>query len=133
MKPPLLDKDDERNPVWQKAYKNVDKNKLPLAESLKDTIARVVPYFLENIKPQLDNDKKVLIAAHGNSLRALVMYLKNISEKDIVNLNLPTGVPLVYHLDDDFKILDKQFIGDAVVIAAKMQKVANQGKKLNNR
>lgn len=133
VKPPLLDKDDERNPVWQKAYKNVDKNKLPLAESLKDTIARVVPYFLENIKPQLDNDKKVLIAAHGNSLRALVMYLENISEKDIVNLNLPTGVPLVYHLDDDFKILDKQFIGDAVVIAAKMQKVANQGKKLNNR
>ena len=121
VKPPLLDKDDERNPVWQKAYKNVDKNKLPLAESLKDTIARVVPYFLENIKPQLDNDKKVLIAAHGNSLRALVMYLENISEKDIVNLNLPTGVPLVYHLDDDFKILDKQFIGDAVVIAAKMQ------------
>ena len=133
MKPPLLDKDDERNPVWQKAYKNVDKNKLPLAESLKDTIARVVPYFLENIKPQLDNDKKVLIAAHGNSLRTLVMYLENISEKDIVNLNLPTGVPLVYHLDDDFKILDKQFIGDAVVIATKMQKVANQGKKLNNR
>lgn len=129
VRPPILEKDDDRNPVWQKAYRNVNKSKLPLAESLKDTIERVVPYFLENIKPQLDNDKKVLITAHGNSLRALVMYLEHISQNDIVNLNLPTGVPLVYTLDDNLNVIDKQFIGDASIIATKMQKVANQGKK----
>lgn len=126
--PPALDPDDERNPALQRAYRDVPKDKLPLTESLETTIARVVPYFEANIKPQLAAGKKVLIAAHGNSLRALVMYLENISKEDIVGLNIPTGVPLAYQLDDNFKVVDKKFLGDQAAIAAKMQKVANQGK-----
>lgn len=126
--PPALEPDDERNPALQRAYQNVPKDKLPLTESLKTTIERVVPYFEANIKPQLEAGKRVLIAAHGNSLRALIMYLENISKEDIVNLNLPTAVPLVYELDDNFKVVDKKFLGDQAAIAAKMQKVANQGK-----
>ncbi len=128
IKPPVLKPEDKRNPALQKTYRNVPKDKLPLAESLKDTIARVVPYFEENIKPYLESDKKVLIAAHGNSLRALAMYLEHISKEDIIGLNLPTGVPLVYHLDDDFNVISKEFLGDPEVVAAKMKKVANQGK-----
>ena len=128
VKPPVLDADDERNPALQKTYRNVAKDKLPLAESLEDTIARVVPYFEANIKPQLQADKKVLIAAHGNSLRALAMCLEHISKEDIIGLNLPTGVPLVYKLDDNFKVIHKEFLGDPALIAEKMQKVANQGK-----
>lgn len=128
IQPPTLTPDDERNPALQKTYRNVDKDKLPLTESLKETIARVVPYFEANIKPELEAGKRVLIAAHGNSLRALAMYLENISKEDIIGLNLPTGVPLVYQLDDDFKVISKEFLGDPEVIAAKMQKVANQGK-----
>lgn len=128
VRPPELTADDPRNPAFCKAYKNVERAELPLAESLKDTIARVIPYYESEIVPQLKMGKTVLIAAHGNSLRALVMYLENVSEKDILELNLPTGVPLVYDLDANLSVLGKSFLGDPQLIAAKMQKVANQGK-----
>lgn len=128
VQPPTLDADDERNPALQKAYRKVPKDQLPLTECLEDTVARVVPYFEQNIKPHLDAGEKVLIAAHGNSLRALVMYLDHISKEEIAGLNIPTGVPLVYHLDDNYKVLDKQYLGDQAAIAAKINKVANQAK-----
>jgi 2,3-bisphosphoglycerate-dependent phosphoglycerate mutase len=128
-RPPALLPEDERNPALQKAYKNVDKTELPLAESLKDTIARVIPYFEEEIKPQIEEGKKIIIVAHGNSLRALAMYLEHISEKDILHLNIPTGIPLVYELDDDLSVIKKEYLGDAAKIAAELKKVANQGKK----
>ncbi len=131
VRPPALESDDDRNPSRQRAYHDVYESDLPLTECLKDTVARVVPYFEMCIKPEIINGKKVVIAAHGNSLRALVMYLEHISEKDILELNLPTGVPLVYHLNDDFSVIGKEFIGDLSAIKAKMEKVANQGKANN--
>ena len=124
--PPALAEDDKRNPALQEAYKNIDKKNLPLTESLEITVQRVVPFFNEQIKPLLDQDKKVIIAAHGNSLRALVKYLDNISDEDIVALNIPTGVPLVYELDDNYKVVSKRYLGNQDEIAAKMNKVANQ-------
>ncbi len=124
--PPALSEDDKRNPALQEAYKNIDKKNLPLTESLEITVQRVVPFFNEQIKPLLDHDKKVIIAAHGNSLRALVKYLDNISDEDIVALNIPTGVPLVYELDDNYKVVSKRYLGNQDEIAAKMNKVANQ-------
>ena len=126
--PPMtLEEDDERNPAKHEAYRNVTA-KLPLCESLKDTIARVVPYFEGVIKPDMIAGKRVIIAAHGNSLRALVKYLENISDEDILEVNIPTGVPLVYELDDNFKVVSKAYLGDQDAIAAKMNSVANQGK-----
>ncbi len=95
-------------------------------ESLKDTIARVVPYYNEVIVPEIKAGKKVLIAAHGNSLRALVKYLDNISDEDIAGLNIPTGVPLVYELDEDLKPIKHYYLGDQAKIAAKINAVKNQ-------
>ena len=128
VRPPVLSEDDERNPVFCKTYKDVDKKELPLAESLKDTIARVVPYYKAEIEPYLKQGKNVLIAAHGNSLRALVMYLESVSEKDILELNIPTAVPLVYDLDENLSVDKKEFLSDPEAIAEKMKKVVNQGK-----
>ena len=126
--PPMtLEADDERNPAKDPAYRNVTA-KLPLCESLKDTIARVIPYYESTIKPEMEAGKRVIIAAHGNSLRALVKYLENISDEDILNVNIPTGTPLVYELDDNFKVLSKAYLGDQDAIKAKMDSVANQGK-----
>ena len=126
--PPMsLEESDERNPAKHDAYRNVTV-KLPLCESLKDTIARVVPYFEGVIKPEMIDGKRVIIAAHGNSLRALVKYLENISDEDILEVNIPTGVPLVYELDDNFKVISKEYLGDLEAIKAKMDSVANQGK-----
>lgn len=128
--PPLLEESDERNPRLLEAYRAVeDKQVLPLAESLKDTIARAVPYFEEEIRPQMAAGKRVLIAAHGNSLRALVKYFENLSDEEIIGVNIPTGVPLVYEFDDEFKFRRKYYLGDQEAIAAKMNAVANQGKK----
>lgn len=129
VRPPALDETDERNPALQPMFKNVDKNELPLCESLKDTIARVIPYYEETIKKDMAAGKNVLIAAHGNSLRALVMYLDDISEKDILELNIPTGVPLVYELNNDFKPVKHYYLGDQKLIEQKMNAVKNQGAK----
>ena len=124
--PPALDPTDERNPALQAAYKNIDPKELPLHESLKDTIARVVPYYNEVIVPEIKAGKHVLIAAHGNSLRALVKYLDNISDEDIAGLNIPTGVPLVYELDEDLKPIKHYYLGDQDAINAKINAVKNQ-------
>lgn len=127
IQPPALDPADERNPALQKMYRNVEKSLLPLTESLKDTIARVVPYYENVIKKDMEAGRNVLIAAHGNSLRALVKYLDEISDDDIVGINIPTGVPLVYELDDDLKAISHRYLGDAKELEAKIQSVAKQG------
>ena len=132
VKPPALEEDDDRNPSKQPAYKYVDKYFLPLTESLETTIERVIPYYLETIVPEIRAGKSVLIAAHGNSLRALVKYLDNISDEDILGLNIPTGTPLVYELGDDFKAISHRYLGDQSAIEAKMKAVANQGAKKAN-
>lgn len=127
IQPPALDPADERNPALQKMYRNVEKSLLPLTESLKDTIARVVPYYENVIKKDMEAGRNVLIAAHGNSLRALVKYIDGISDDDIVGINIPTGVPLVYELDDDLKAISHRYLGDAKELEAKIQSVAKQG------
>ncbi len=126
--PPALEANDERAPHNQLMYKDIDRNELPYTESLKDTVARFVPYFEEAIAPEIKKGKNVIIAAHGNSLRALVKYLDNVSEKDILELNIPTGVPLVYELDSNLKPIKHYYLGDQDAIAKAMQSVANQGK-----
>ena len=128
VQPPALSETDPRNPALQRTYATVDKKDLPLTECLKDTVARVVPYWEEVIKKDIVAGKSVIIAAHGNSLRALVKYLENISDEDIINLNIPTGVPLVYELSEDFKVLNKYYLGNQDAINAKMEAVKNQGK-----
>ena len=129
IKPPALEDGDERCASRQAMYRGVDPALLPAHESLETTIARVIPYFEEVIKPDMEAGKRVLIAAHGNSLRALVKYFDNVSSEEIVGINIPTAVPLVYEFDDDFKVLRHYYLGDQEAIAAKMQAVANQGKK----
>ena len=124
--PPMLSKDDLRNPANQKMYSNISESELPLAESLMDCVNRVVPYFDKEIKPLIKEGKSVLIVAHGNSLIALVKYLKDISNEDIVNLNIPTGVPLVLELDDDLKAVKDYYLGDQEKIAQKVNGVASQ-------
>ncbi len=126
--PPALEATDTRNPALQEQYRNEDKKELPLTESLATTIERVIPYYQSEILPKMKEGKRVLIAAHGNSLRALVKYLDHMSDEDIVNVNIPTGVPLVYEFDDNFNVTDKYYLGDQEALKAKMEAVANQGK-----
>lgn len=126
--PPKLDEDDERCPKYSVQYRDDNPAELPYTESLKDTIARTVPYYEQVIKKDMQAGKRVIIAAHGNSIRALVKFFDDISEDEITELNIPTGVPLVYEFDDDFKMLDKYYLGDQDAIKAKMASVANQGK-----
>ena len=128
VRPPALEPGDNRDPHGQPAYRDIEPTKLPLAECLKDTIDRAWPYFEREIKPQMLAGKRVLIAAHGNSLRALVMMLEHLSPEQILEVNIPTGVPLVYDLDEDFNVTGKRYIGDPETVAAKMNAVANQGK-----
>ena len=123
-----LTEDDPRNPRKDPKYREVDPKLLPLQESLKTTIERAVPYFEQEIKPQMKAGKRVLIAAHGNSLRALVKYFDNMSDEDIINENIPTAIPLVYEFDDDFKVISKNYLCDPEELKAKMAGVANQGK-----
>ncbi len=129
VKPPALAADDERSASRQPMYRDVDPALLPAHESLETTIERVVPYFEEVIKKDMQAGKRVIIAAHGNSLRALVKYFDNISDDEIVGVNIPTGVPLVYEFDDSFRVTGHKYLGDQSLIEAKMQAVANQGKK----
>ena len=129
VRPPLLDQNDSRNPALQPMYQSVPSSELPLAESLKDTVARVIPYYEQCIREDIQSGKKVLIAAHGNSLRALVMYLDGLSAKQILDLNIPTGVPLVYELNDQLQAVNHRYLGDEQLVKAKMQAVKNQGSK----
>ena len=128
IRPPALAKDDGRYPGNDPRYKGMDEKNLPLAESLKDTVARVMPYWEDSIKPELKAGKRVLVSASGNSLRALVKIVDNISNEEIVHFNIPTGVPLVYELDKDFKAMKHYFLGDPEEIRKKMEAVAAQGK-----
>jgi 2,3-bisphosphoglycerate-dependent phosphoglycerate mutase len=126
--PPALTSDDERFPGRDPRYASLTKEELPLTECLKDTVARFLPYWHETVAPAVKGGRKVLIAAHGNSLRALVKYLDNVSEADIVELNIPTGMPLVYELDDNLKPLNRYYLGDPEKVKAAMDAVAAQGK-----
>ena len=128
VQPPALEPGDERDPHVQDMFREVPKDQLPYTECLKDTIARAWPYFEQNIKPQMEAGKRVLIAAHGNSLRALVMQFEKLTPDEILKVNIPTGVPLSYTFDKDWNIVDKHYIGDPDTIAAKIDAVANQGK-----
>jgi 2,3-bisphosphoglycerate-dependent phosphoglycerate mutase len=126
--PPPLEESDDRFPGKDPRYNNLSKDELPLSESLKDTVARFMPCWEHTIAPSIKSGKQILIAAHGNSLRALVQYLDNISVEEIVHLNIPTGVPLVYMLDDDLKPIKHFYLGDQEAIAARTKAVAEQGK-----
>ena len=126
--PPPLEKSDERWPGHDPRYAGIPETDLPLTECLKDTVARFLPLWHEKIAPTVKSGKRVIIAAHGNSLRALVKYLDNVSDADIINLNIPTGVPLVYELDADLKPIKHYYLGDQEAIASAMNAVASQGK-----
>ena len=126
--PPVLEKTDERYPGSDPRYADLTENELPLTECLKDTVARFVPYWENTIAPSIKEGKKVIIAAHGNSLRALVKYLDDISEDEIVGLNIPTGIPLVYELDENLNSIKSYYLGDPDEIAKAAAAVAAQGK-----
>jgi len=127
--PPALTPDDPRHPSRDRRYSELPPSEMPLTESLKDTVARFLPYWHETIAPQIRSGRKVLITAHGNSLRALVKYLDNVPDEEIVELNIPTGIPLVYLLNDDLQPLQKFYLGDPEAVKAAAAAVANQGKK----
>jgi 2,3-bisphosphoglycerate-dependent phosphoglycerate mutase len=124
--PPVLTRDDERWPGRDPRYANLEPEQVPLTESLKDTVARFLPYWHEAIAPTVAGGKRVVIAAHGNSLRALVKYLDGVSDQDITELNIPTGVPLVYELDDQLKPIRHYYLGDPEAIAKATAAVAGQ-------
>ena len=126
--PPPLDINDPRYEAANPRYADIDKGAFPRTECLKDTVVRFLPYWHATIAPAIRSGKSVIIAAHGNSLRALVKYLDNVSDADIVELNIPTGQPLVYELDSGLKPIKSYYLGDADAIKAAMQAVANQGK-----
>jgi len=126
--PEPLDLDDERHPRFDSRYAKIPADQLPATECLKDTVARVLPFWNDSIAPAIRAGRNVLIAAHGNSLRALIKHLDNVSDDDIVNLNIPTGQPLVYELDDDLRPIRHYYLGDAAEIEAAMAAVAAQGK-----
>jgi 2,3-bisphosphoglycerate-dependent phosphoglycerate mutase len=126
--PPPLSPDDPRHPSHDPRYAELSPKDLPLTESLKDTVARVIPYWRDTIAPSVRAGKQVVIAAHGNSLRALVKYLDDMSETAIVELNIPTGIPLVYEVDDALKPLRHYYLGDPAAAAEAAARVANQAK-----
>jgi 2,3-bisphosphoglycerate-dependent phosphoglycerate mutase len=124
--PPPLTADDPRHAAHDPRYRDLKPSELPLTETLKDTVARFLPYWHETIAPAIKAGNRVIIAAHGNSLRALVKYLDNIDDQTIVELNIPTGIPLVYELDDNLKPIRHYYLGDAAAAAAAAARVAAQ-------
>ncbi len=128
IQPPKLEKADPRYPGNDPRYKNLPKEEIPFTECLKDTVERFVPYWENRIAPLVKEEQRIIIAAHGNSLRALVKYLDKVPDDEIVGLNIPTGTPLVYELDGNLNSLNHYYLGDAEEIAKKAQAVANQGK-----
>ena len=131
VRPPLLTKEDERYPGKEAKYRNISEDEIPHGECLKDTVTRFLPYWHETIVPVIRTGKKVLIAAHGNSLRALVKYLDNMTNEAIVKLNIPTGIPLVYELDENLHPIKHYYIGDTEAIQQAMRIVEKQGKIKN--
>jgi len=128
IQPPALTTTDERYPGFDRRYHDLTKEELPVTECLKDTVARFLPFWHETVVPTLKSGKRVLIVAHGNSLRSLVKYLDNIPDDEIVDLNIPTGVPLVYELDESLKPIKHYYLGDPEEIKKLAEAVANQGK-----
>jgi 2,3-bisphosphoglycerate-dependent phosphoglycerate mutase len=128
IRPPALEPGDERSPRNDPRYASLSDAELPLTECLKDTVARVLPYWNERIVPEIRTGKRVMIAAHGNSLRALVKHLDGVSDSDIVGLNIPTGVPLIYELNDDVTPVGHRYLGNPEEIKAAMEAVASQGR-----
>lgn len=128
IQPPALEPTDERFPGNDLRYANLSTNELPRTECLKDTVERMLPYWHSTIAPAVKKGRRVIVAAHGNSLRALVKYLDSVSEQEIVELNIPTGIPLVYELDDQVQPLRHYYLGDLEAIARAEKEVANQGK-----
>jgi 2,3-bisphosphoglycerate-dependent phosphoglycerate mutase len=126
--PPPLEPTDERFPGMDRRYGDLCFDELPKTECLKDTVARFMPFWTETLAPAVKSGKRVVVAAHGNSIRAIVKYLDDMSEEEILNLNIPTGVPLVYELDAEMKPIKHYYLGDAEEIAKAMQAVASQGK-----
>ena len=126
--PPALEKDDAMYPGKDPRYASLSDDELPATECLKDTVGRFLPYWHETIAPMIQDGKRVIITAHGNSLRALVKYLDNISDEDIVGLNIPTGIPLVYELDDDLRPIRSYYLGDPEALQQAVAAVASQGK-----
>ncbi len=127
--PPALTPDDPRYPGRDPRYADLQPEEVPLTECLKDTVARTLPYWHETIAPTVRSGKRVIVSAHGNSLRGLVKYLDNISDHDIVELNIPTGIPLIYELDDDLKPLRHYYLGDPEAVARAAKAVAEQAKR----
>lgn len=128
VRPPALDKKDKRHPVHDRLYKNLDKKYLPSTESLKDTVKRVIPYWKKEIIPLLKKGKKILISASGNSLRALVKYIDNVPDKEIVSFTIPYGVPIVYEFDDKLKPIKHYFLGNPKEIERAIKEIEQQGK-----
>lgn len=126
--PPALDKSEEHYPGRDPRYADLSEQNLPLTECLKDTVERFMPYWYESIAPVIKENKKVIIAAHGNTLRALVKFLDQVPDEEIVKLNIPTGIPLVYELDNSLKPVNHYYLGDPKTVEKAMQTVANQGK-----
>lgn len=129
VQPPPLKPTDERYPGNDPRYAMLDKKDVPLTESLKDTIQRVLPYWHDTVAPTIRSGKRVIISAHGNSIRGLVKYLDNVSDEDIVGLNIPTGIPLVYELDEQLKPSRHYYLGDPDRVAQAIESVAGQGKR----
>ena len=127
-RPPALEKTDDRYPGKDPRYAGLTESELPTCECLKDTVERFLPYWHNTIVPSVKGEKRVLIAAHGNSLRALVKYLDNIPDDEIVGLNIPTGIPLVYELDSDLKPIKNYYLGNDEAVSKAMEAVKNQGK-----
>ena len=127
--PPPIEMNDSRHPRFDHRYFHLSPSEIPSTESLKDTIARIVPYWQQEMSNVLVKQKQLLVAAHGNSLRGIVKYLKKMSDEEILGFNLPTGVPLIFEMDDDFNVLKDYYLGDPEVIKEKIEKVANQAKK----
>ncbi len=127
--PPPLDPSDERHPRFDRRYAGLPPDSLPATEALKNTVDRLVPYWQNTLAPAISSGQRLLVAAHGNSLRALIKYLDHVSDSDIVELNIPTGIPLLYELDADLKPLRSQYLGDPEAAARAAAAVANQGQK----
>ena len=126
--PPPMSKDDDGYAGKDRRYAHLNEEDLPLSECLKDTVDRFLPLWKNTIAPQIKAGKQIMIAAHGNSLRALIKYLDGVTDEDILGMNVPTGMPLVYELDDDLKPVSRQYLGDPEKVAKAMEAVANQGK-----
>lgn len=128
IQPPALELDDPRHPRFDRRYASLTETELPRSECLKDTVGRMLPYWHKTIAPAVKSGKQIIVCAHGNSLRALVKYLDNIPDNEIVELNIPTGIPLVYELDSDLRPLRNYYLGDPEAVRKAAEAVANQGK-----